>query len=255
VRQISLLIALSAALVASGPAESRAQACTDPLCAGDVVVSDITLNQVYRLRCATPTSTNCPRVTLSSGGLLDTPRAIVVGPNGRLFVSESASADAVIRIDPALPETSNQVIVTNSGVFSSPRGIVIDASGDFLVAEPSDDAIYRVNPASGFQSAFSVAGAPPETFHFPSDIALEADGGLLVTDAPSLPEARRVLRVEPTGGIPSVLSKDGLLTFPRGIAIEANGNAVVADSGQTGPPAISAKLIRIDRAALERRCR
>ncbi len=251
-RRISLFIALAAVLAAAAPAESLAQVCNagGSVCTGDVIVTDITLNQVYRLRCATPTSTNCPRVALASDGMLDTPRAVVVDPNGRLFVSESGNTDAVIRIDPTLPATANQVAVTLGGGFTSPRGIVIDASGDFLVAEPNDQWIYRVHPTSGSQSVFGASGAPPNHFTFPSDIARHAELGLLVTDASLAPVSRRVLRIPATGGVAFALAADGLLTFPRGIAVEASGNLVIADSGQAAPTVISPRLIRINRTTL-----
>ena len=142
-RRISLLLLLTAALAAARPA-----AAAVALAEGDIIVTDITLNAVYRVE------PNGTRTILSSGGSLDTPRAVVADATGKLFVTESGNANAVIRIDPALPPTSNQAIVTSGGAFSSPRGIAIDANGDFLVAEPNDKTIYRVNPASGSQSVF-----------------------------------------------------------------------------------------------------
>jgi DNA-binding beta-propeller fold protein YncE len=254
-----MLMAIIAVLAASAPEAKAATSCSasspfEPvtLVTGDIIVTDITVNAVYRL---TADGSTCRVV--SSGGWLDSPRAAVVGPTGLIFVTDSV-ADAVIRIDPALPPSANQVIVTRQGAFTSPRGIVIDATGDFLVAEPEHDRIYRVNPASGAQSLFSAAGWGEETFHFPSDIALEANapcgsvpetyGCLLVTDAPSTLRtiSKRLLSVGPSGGFPSVLSKDVLLTFPRGVAVEASGDYVIADSGASGPPVISPSLIRID---------
>ena len=250
-----MLMAIAAVLAALEPAAVAATSCvaSDPfspvtLAAGEVIVTDITANAVYRV---TADGSTCTIV--SSGGFLDSPRAVVVGPSGLIFVTDSANADAVIRIDPALPPTANQVIVTRQGVFSNPRGIAIDSIGDFLVAEPENDRIYRVNPASGSQSIFSAAGWGEETFQFPSDIALDATGRLLVTDAPStlITVAKRLLRVAATGGLPFVLAKDDKLKFPRGVAVEANGDAVVADSGTAGPPASPPSLIRVSSAGVQ----
>jgi streptogramin lyase len=240
------------AVLALGFAErAAAQSCTAgaEVCQGDILVTDITLNEVYRLRCP---STPCTRTTLSSGQNLDSPRAVLVGPTGLVYVTETGNADALIRIDPSLPVTVNQVLISANGAFSSPRGLAFALNGDFLVAEPNDDIIYRVHPVSGTQSIFSSGSGAEESFHFPSDIAREADGGLVVTDAPSTVNtpSKRLLRVEPFGGFPTVSAKDGLLTFPRGVAIEANGDAVIADSGATGPPVISPALIRVDRPSL-----
>ncbi len=248
-RRIPLLLLLTAALAAARPAAAVVPVV---LLEGDIIVTDITLNAVYRVE------PNGTRTILSSGGSLDTPRAIVAGPTGMLFVTDSGNANAVIRIDPALPATANQAIVTSGGAFSSPRGIAIDANGDFLVAEPNDKTIYRVNPASGAQSVFSRGTGADESFHFPSDLVRAGDGGLVVTDAPTDPPPvngvpvppnsnKRLLRVGPSGGPPSVLTKADKFRFPRGVAVASTGNYVIADSGATTPSVVSPSLILVDR--------
>jgi streptogramin lyase len=243
VRRIPILLSFAAALAASAPVPAGAVT----LAPGDVIVTDINLDAVYRVD-----PTTGARETISSGGLLQTPRAVVVGPTGLVYVTESGVADAVIRIDPELPDGSNQALVTAGGVFTSPRGIVIDAFGDFLVAEPNDDTIYRVNAASGLADVYSRATPVDPTFHFPGDLALEPLGSLVVTDAPSLPTPQRVLRVAPGGGPPVGLCQDTSSPqdfFPRGVAVEQDGSLVVADS--VGPsvvrlPPTSADLLSCD---------
>ena len=217
------------------------------LAPGDILVSDITLNAVYRVEA------NGTRTLLSSGGVLDSPRALVVGPSGYVFVSESSTADAVIRIDPSKPvgETGNQVFLTSPGTFSGSRGILIQPDNSLLVVEADDDRIYRVHPASGELSVFSTANGHPDSYKFPGDLARAADGSLIVTDAPSTadPDENRIHRVESSGGPPTLATEGNLLGFARGVAVLPGGDPVVADSGFAGSPddpASPPSLVRID---------
>jgi len=226
---------------------ARSAGAAVTLAPGDILVSDITLNAVYRVEA------NGSRTLLSSGGLLDSPRALVVGPSGFVFVSESSTADAVIRIDPSKDPgaAGNQALLTNPGTFSSPRGIVIQPDNSFLVVEADDDRIYRVHPASGDLSVFSAINGDPDSYKFAGDLARQADGSLIVTDAPSAtnPAENRIHRVAPAGGPPTLETKGGLLGFARGVAILPGGDPVVADSGFTGSPSVPPSLVRIDHAS------
>ncbi len=220
-RRISLLLALSIALAASRPAPAVT------LAEGDIIVTDITQNAVYRVHPGTGALT-----LITSGGLLDTPRDVAVHPSHEyLYVTESNFNDAVIRIDLTDPDNVVQRLITSQGFFTSPRGIVIEDSGDLLVSDPFDARVFRVNLMNGSQSVFAAPNGASTSFRFPDFLALDATGRLLVTDAPAGND-KFLHRVEKSGGSPQSppLFTGQPFLFPRGVAVEANGNILVADS-------------------------
>jgi hypothetical protein len=239
VRPLLRLLILCALLAPAARAQVTLQT-------GDIIVTDITLHSVYRVNPSTGA-----RTTIASGLALQVPRAVVVDPHGMIYVTDSGDANGVIRIDPNLPAASNQAIVTAGGVFDTPRGIVIDALGNFIVAEPTNDALYRVSGSGGNVSVFSSSGGGlGDTFHFPGDLAREASGSVLVTDAPANtptnPNISRLLRVPAAGGPPTMVVGGSPLVLPTGVAVAANGDIWLADLGRTTPtPAISPALIRV----------
>jgi hypothetical protein len=217
-RRISPLLALAIALAASLPAPAVT------LEAGDIIVTDITQNAVYRIHPGTGAIT-----LITSGGELDTPRGVAIHPSHQfLYVTESNLGNAVVRID-LTDDPATQKVITSNGFFSSPRGIVIEDSGDLLVADPFDARIYRVNLMSGSQSVFAASNGASNSFRFPDFLARDALGRLFATDAPAGID-KFLHRVEKSGGFPSLISSNGMFLFPRGVAIEASGDLVVADS-------------------------
>jgi DNA-binding beta-propeller fold protein YncE len=78
---------------------------------------------------------------------------------------------------------------------------------------------------------FDAAGLPLQTitsdlFQEPVDVALAADGSLLVLDA----LAQQVFRVDEDGGV-ELTPLQASFYRPRGLAVDAAGNIVVADTG------------------------
>ena len=65
-------------------------------------------------------------------------------------------------------------------------------------------------------------------------VAVASDGTLLVAD----PFNKQLVRVDPLTGAQTVLSSNGHFASPDGIALAANGDIYVADSGFSGTPAI-----------------
>jgi hypothetical protein len=224
-RRVSVLLALAIALTASRPAPAVT------LAAGDIIVTDITQNAVYRIHPGTGAIT-----LITAGGFLDTPRAVAIHPShqylyvteSNLFITETDRGDAVVRVD-LTDDPPTQKLITANGFLSSLRGIAIEDSGDLLVTDPFDARIYRANLMSGSQSVFAASNGASNSFRFPDFLARDASGRLFVTDAPAGSD-KFLHRVEKSGGFPSLISSNGMFQFPRGVAIEASGNLVVADS-------------------------
>src|SRR5262245_45816621 len=107
--------------------------------------------------------------------------------------------------------------------------------GDILIANQGDSTVIRVNPADASQTP--VTSGPP-LLHS-QGIAVAANGDLFVVNT-SFSRAVGVIRVnpaianQPPGHNQTVVTEGDNLFSPHGIAIAANGDLLIADSG-AGP--------------------
>lgn len=130
--------------------------------------------------------------------------------------------------------------------FDDPEGIVIDASGNLFVADNGNHIIRKI--VSLFQTPISSTFAGSSSFAFadgqgeeagfssPSDIAIDLQGNLYVTDG----FGKLIRKISPTGLVTTLAgSSDGFADgqgvdakFNRaaGIVCDAQGNLFVADS-------------------------
>ncbi len=105
--------------------------------------------------------------------------------------------------------------------------------------------ILRANPATGALTEISRNGAQGELFRHPYDVAVAADGSLLVADMGdyATPTTRtpdgRIIRVDPVTGRQSLVTSGNLLVDPAGLAIAPNGLIYVIENvGTLGQPAV-----------------
>jgi hypothetical protein len=105
--------------------------------------------------------------------------------------------------------------------------------------------ILRANPATGGLVEISRNGAQGDLFRHPYDIAVAADGSLLVADmgAYATPTDRsadgRIVRVDPVTGHQSLLTQGNLLVDPAGIALAPDGLIYVVENvGTLGTPSV-----------------
>ncbi len=108
--------------------------------------------------------------------------------------------------------------------FGRPEGIEVDEDGTLLLVDIIIPGVFRVDPVSGDRTVVSGGdvGAGPQISD-PWDLAIEADGDLLVTDH----FEGTLVRVDGTTGDRSIVS-DAFFA-PRGVAIDAQGQALVVD--------------------------
>ena len=178
------------------------------------------------------------QATLSSGGSFVDPSGIAVEPDGDILVSDAnafGGGGGVIRVDPA---TGAQTTVSSGGSFQQPSDIALEADGDILVNDNNLETVIRVDPATGAQT--TVASSTGNT----DSIAVEADGDILVT-RPGFTLPDRVIRVNPSTGALTTVSEGGSFNQPLGIAVEADGDLLVADQEAFGGPG---GAIRVDPA-------
>ena len=125
---------------------------------------------------------------------------------------------------------------TGPDEMQNPLGVALDAKGDIYVV---DSDLARVQKFDGRGSLLAVMGAPgaaPGQFNQPSDIAVDATGNVYVADTWNHRIQKLAPDLTPAGGWGSpttdlVNPGPTALWAPRGIAIDRDGNILVADTG------------------------
>lgn len=133
--------------------------------------------------------------------------------------------------------------------LNTPVGVAVDGEGNLYIADRDNNRIRKVD-ASG--SIVTVAGsgaagfggdggpATSATLRFPRRVAVDAAGNLFIADT----DNNRVRRVDTSGVITTVAGNgtccssgdggpatDASLGFPRGVAVDGDGNLYIADRG------------------------
>jgi sugar lactone lactonase YvrE len=95
----------------------------------------------------------------------------------------------------------------------------------------SGAVILRTDPASGALVEVSRNGPQGTLFQRPYDLAVEADGSLVVADM-GVPNSKdgAIVRVDPLSGVQSLVSSGGEFYDPAGIAVGPDGQLWVADN-------------------------
>jgi sugar lactone lactonase YvrE len=104
--------------------------------------------------------------------------------------------------------------------------------------------ILRSEPATGSTVEISRNGPLGTLFHEPYDLAVEADGAIVVADM-GVPNQKdgSVIRVDPTTGRQSLVASGGDFYDPVGIAVAPDGMLYVLD---TAPGANSGAVIKVN---------
>jgi hypothetical protein len=228
---------------------------------------------------------NGEQTILSSGGLLRMPFAVVLDSEGQLLTSDSGR---LIRLNLV---TGAQTLVSDrsQGILGYPYGLGIDRLGGILVA--NGENIVNFDPTSGRarvlwsgQHVLTPLGVATNergdifAAAYPSQIlrihpktgaaTVLAEGGML--NYPCLMAIRsnqiyvtgvatpdgnfgvgRVVRVDCVTGESQLISEGGNLVGPIGIALEADGQILVADPytiNPESPTLYDGGIIRIDPA-------
>lgn len=135
--------------------------------------------------------------------------------------------------------------VADSVSFNSPLGVAADGTGNVYVADYENNLIRKISQA-GVVSTLAGSGAKgaddgldtAATFNLPEALAVDASGNVYVADNGN----NLIRKVTPAGQVSTFAGSgqpgrgDGTgaaasFSSPFGIAIDANGNLYVADSG------------------------
>jgi DNA-binding beta-propeller fold protein YncE len=179
----------------------------------------------------------------TQGSLFQRPYDLAVEADGSLVVVDLGQPNrkdgAVIRVDPL---TGAQSLVSSGGEFYDPAGIAVAPDGQLYVvdnrAPDNDGAVIRVDPRTGVQTLVTQRSDDPgrDQLDLPFGIAVAPDGGLVVANRvspvripPGCQALGRVVRVDLVSGEQQLISADGDIAWPLGLAVHADGSVVVAN--------------------------
>jgi hypothetical protein len=192
---------------------------------------------------------------------LNGPSGVAVDSSGDLFIADTVNNC----IREVVQATGNIITVAGTGVagdsgdgaaatsarLNAPSAVAVDASGDLFIADTGNNVIREVIQATGI--IITVAGngtagdsgdggaAAAAQLNSPHGVAVDSSGNLFIADT-----GNNVIRevVQATGNIITVAgtgaagySGDGgpassaELNAPFGVAVDANGNIFIADTG------------------------
>jgi len=167
-----------------------------------------------------------------------------------------AAEGTVTTVAGTVPGLSGDDGPATAAQMNGPEGTATAADGALLIADTQNDSVRRVAPggiittiAGNGQGFFGDGGqAADAEFNAPSDVAVLADGSILIADTGN----HRIRRIAPNGIISTVagsargLAGDGgpataaLLNGPRGLTPLTGGGYLIADSGNGRIRAVSA---------------
>lgn len=112
--------------------------------------------------------------------------------------------------------------------------LVVDA-GALEFVEGTNE-VMRIDPLTGEQTVIST----DDLIVVPTAITVEKTGNILVSDASGFVGIglgpSRILRIDPDSGQQAIVSSGGLLLDPRDLAVDRNGDILVAETdGFFGP--------------------
>ena len=192
----------------------------------------------------------------SSAGLND-PIGIAFDPDGNLIIADEQNA-RLLRVDGGGGVVTlagdGQAEVLDGGPaartkLSHPSYVLVDPAGDIVFSDFMLERVLRIDSSGRIMAVagtgnggFSGDGgqATRAGLDFPTGLAFDRDGGLLISDANN----NRVRRVDRHGVITTVagtgsagFAGDGgaatraQLNAPAGLAVDADGNFYIADQG------------------------
>ncbi|RAJ96008.1 putative secreted protein (Por secretion system target) [Larkinella arboricola] len=189
---------------------------------------------------------------------LSSPSSVAVDAQGNLFIADASN----YRIRKV---ATNGLIYTVAGngpigdggdggpatsaQLNLPTGVAVDSQGNLIIADMGNRRIRKVS-ANGIINTIAGNGtenyggdggpATEARFHFPTDVAVDAQGNLFIVDQFN----SRIRKVAPNGIITTVagngtsgFSGDGgpatsaQLGYPTGIAVDTHGNLFIAEQG------------------------
>lgn len=194
----------------------------------------------------------------ATSAMLANPYQVALDANNNFYIADAANNRVrVVNTSPSNPITVATVTVPPLGIatiagngdvgysgdggpatlatMDGPFGVAVDASGDIFISDSQNGWVREVNATTGIISTLSAT--KPVTL--PAALAIDKSGNLFIADPPAQViwevSGSTITQVVGTGqhgyygdGGPATAAK---LDQPTGIAIDANENLYIADSG------------------------
>jgi len=156
------------------------------------------------------------------------PIEVATGPAGRVFVSDSQSGLVHVFSEAGKRYESS----FGRGELQRPTGLAVDVgSGELLVVDTllSQLLVYGLDDLK-LRRRIGRNGDDAESFHFPTHVAIAADGAIYVTDSLNFRVQR--LNADKTfiGPFGSIGRVPGTFSRPKGLATDSEGHVYVVDA-------------------------
>jgi hypothetical protein len=177
-------------------------------------------------------------------GIVALPTAgYLIADTGNHVVVEVDSSGRIFRLaGTGIAGSSGDGGPASRASLRSPQGLAVAGDGSILIADPADNRVRRISTdgtietiAGTGKAGYGGDGGPATAarLDYPTGVAAQADGGVLIADDGNL----RVRRVQPNGDILTVAGgRDGstpatrlALNGPTGVASTSDGGFVIAD--------------------------
>jgi DNA-binding beta-propeller fold protein YncE len=156
------------------------------------------------------------------------PTGIAVAPSGTVFVAD-ATHNRVFGYSPA---GDLVVAIGHDGELESPAGMAIDGARQLLyVADAKKHQVFCYSTVDGAAvRTIGRRGSEPGEFNFPTNVSVDKEGRLYVTDTLNF----RIQSFDPDGKplhtFGTLGDTPGSLNRPKGIGVDDEGHIYVADS-------------------------
>lgn len=132
---------------------------------------------------------------------------------------------------------------SGNGQFSNPKNIAVDTRGNLYVADSDNGRVQKFDATGKFLLAFGTKSpenqiGAPQTFNQPWGIAADKDGNVYIADTwnhriQKFDANGRFIKMWGENGDTRGIAQDQPTKFygPRGIALDAQGNVYVTDTG------------------------
>ena len=191
---------------------------------------------------------------------LRSPEGIAVDSQGNVYISDTLNSrvrkvDATFGLITTVAGDGSFAFSGDGGLsfratLREPRGIVVDSEDNIFIADTNNHRVRKIEAVSDIITTVAGSGVPGFSgdggaatsagLSFPVDVAVDLLGNLFIADTGN----HRIRRVDAVTGMITTIAGDGASGFsgdggpalsaslwsPRGVAVSAQGNVVIADT-------------------------